>query len=132
MNEMKAVGLQHKVTNTKTCKKLTPDSEKIRIVRRITKAESDSDAVDKALDIVIANSRIEKTLKSVKGKGNIKDIYGRLGSPSQAINRPAISSSRLKPANFKSARFSGLQLIALKFISGRKRQKICHEKPNSE
>jgi len=105
---MKAVGLQHKVTNTKTCKKLTPDSEKIRIVRRITKAESDSDAVDKALDIVIANSRIEKTLKSVKGKGNIKDIYGRLGSPSQAINRPAISSSpmnrasRLQPASASS------------------------------
>jgi len=96
---MKAVGLQHKVTNTKTCKKLTPDSEKIRIVRRITKAESDSDAVDKALDIVIANSRIEKTLKSVKGKGNIKDIYGRLGSPSQAINRPAISSSPMNRAS---------------------------------
>jgi len=36
---------KHKVTNTKTCKKLTPDSEKIRSVRRITKAESDSDAV---------------------------------------------------------------------------------------
>jgi len=107
---MEAVGLQHKSTNTKTCKKLTPDSEKIRIVRRITKAESDSEAVDKALDIVIANSRIEKMLKSVKGKGkgNIKDIYGRLGSPSQAINRPAISSSpmnrasRLQPASASS------------------------------
>ncbi len=74
---MKAVGLQLKKTDTK---KLTPDSEKIRIVRRITEDESDSEAVDKAPDIVIASSRIEKTLRSVKGKGNIKDIYGRLGS----------------------------------------------------
>ena len=75
------MSLQNKITaNRKTRKKLTPDSEKIRLVRRITKAESDSEAVEKALDIVIANSRIEKMLKSVKGKGNIKDIYGRVSS----------------------------------------------------
>ena len=52
---MKEVGLQPKVTNAKTFEKQTPDSEKIRIVRRITKAESDSEAVDNAPDIVIAN-----------------------------------------------------------------------------
>ena len=79
---MNAVGLQHKVTDTEIRKNLIPDSEKIRIVRRITKAESDSEAVDKVADIVIANSRIDKVFRSVRGKGNIKDIYGRLGSES--------------------------------------------------
>lgn len=54
------------------------DPAKIRAVKRITKAKTETEAINKALDIVLANSRIEKALKSIKGKGNIKDIYGRL------------------------------------------------------
>ena len=52
------------------------DPKKIRSVREIVKAETDTDAINKAMDIVIANSKIMNTLKSIKGKGKIKDIYG--------------------------------------------------------
>jgi hypothetical protein len=53
------------------------DLRKIKSVREITKAKTDTEAINKALDLVIANSKIEKMLVSVKGKGHIKDIYGR-------------------------------------------------------
>ena len=53
------------------------DPMKIKTVRRITKAKTETEAVDKALDMVIANSKIENLLAAVKGKGAIKDIYGR-------------------------------------------------------
>jgi hypothetical protein len=54
------------------------DSKKIKSVREITKAKTDTEAINKALDLVIANSKIEKMLVSIKGKGRIKDIYGRV------------------------------------------------------
>lgn len=54
------------------------DSSKIKAVRKITRAKTDTEAINKALDIVIANTKIEKIHKSIKGKGNIKDVYGRV------------------------------------------------------
>jgi len=54
------------------------DLKKIKSVREITKAKTDTEAVNKALDLVIANSKIEKMLISIKSKGRIKDIYGRV------------------------------------------------------
>jgi hypothetical protein len=54
------------------------DLKKIKSVREITRAKTDTEAINKALDLVIANSKIEKMLMSLKGKGHIKDIYGRV------------------------------------------------------
>lgn len=54
------------------------DPAKIRIVRTLTKSKTDTEAINRALDEVIANSRIEKALLSVKSQGKITDIYGRL------------------------------------------------------
>lgn len=54
------------------------DSSKIKAVRKITKAKTDTEAINRALDLVIANSKIEATLTFVKGKGKIKNIYGRI------------------------------------------------------
>ena len=54
------------------------DSKKIKSVREITKAKTDTEAINNALDLVIANSKIEKMLVSIKGTGHIKDTYGRI------------------------------------------------------
>jgi hypothetical protein len=61
----------------KVRKQFILDSEKIKSVREITKATTDTEAINKALDIVIANNKIKRMLLSIKGKGNIKDVYGR-------------------------------------------------------
>jgi len=53
------------------------DLEKLRAVKKIFNAKTDTEAVNKALDLAIDSARIRKTLESVKGKGKIKDIYGR-------------------------------------------------------
>jgi hypothetical protein len=54
------------------------DPKKIEAVKKITKAKTDTEAINKALDIIIANSEIEKMLMSIKGKGNIRDVYNRV------------------------------------------------------
>lgn len=53
------------------------DPEKIRTVRKITKSKTDTEAIDKAMDIVIADSEIRNVLTTIRGKGKIRDIYGR-------------------------------------------------------
>lgn len=64
-------------TTLKVRKQFILDSEKIKSVREITKAKTDTEAINKALDTVIANSKIKRMLLSIKGKGKIKDVYGR-------------------------------------------------------
>lgn len=54
------------------------DPEKIKAAKKIMKAKTDTEAVNKALDIVIANSKIEKMLMVIMGKGKIKDVYSRI------------------------------------------------------
>ena len=56
------------------------DPIKIKTVRTILKARTDTEAVVRALDEIIENSRLEKTLLSIKGKGRIVDVYGRVSS----------------------------------------------------
>ena len=62
----------------KVRKQFILDTSKIKAVKKLTKAKTETEAINRALDMVIENSKIEKTLKSIKGKGNIKDVYGRL------------------------------------------------------
>ena len=62
---------------SKVRKQFILDAEKIKHVKRIVQAKTDTEAIDKAMDMVIADSKIRKVLLSIKGKGNIKDVYGR-------------------------------------------------------
>ena len=64
--------------NLKVRKQFIPDPDKIRTVRKIVAAKTDTEAIDRALDHIIANSRIEAMLKSIKGKGKIRDVYQRI------------------------------------------------------
>jgi hypothetical protein len=65
-------------TVTKIRKQFILEQDKIRRVKKIVKAKTDTEAITKALDIIIDNTKIETMLKSIKGKGTIKDVYGRI------------------------------------------------------
>ena len=62
----------------KVRKQFILDPAKIEAVKRITESKTDTEAINKALDMVIANTKIEKMLVSIRGKGNIKDVYHRV------------------------------------------------------
>ena len=62
---------------TKVRKQFLLDPEKLKIVRKIFEAKTDTEAVSRTLDLAIDSARIKKVVESVKGKGQIKDIYGR-------------------------------------------------------
>ncbi|MBI2357661.1 MAG: hypothetical protein HYV04_01880 [Deltaproteobacteria bacterium] len=51
---------------------------KIKKAKEILSAKTETEAVERALDLVIADEEIRKMLLSVKGACNIEDVYGRL------------------------------------------------------
>jgi hypothetical protein len=51
---------------------------KIKKVKAILSAKTDAEAIERALDLVIADEEIRKALLSSKGSCNIEDVYGRL------------------------------------------------------
>lgn len=51
---------------------------KIRKAKEILAAKTETEAVERALDLVIADAEIRKALLSMKGSCNIEDVYGRL------------------------------------------------------
>jgi hypothetical protein len=51
---------------------------KIKKAKATLSAKTDTEAVERALDLVIADEEIRKVLLSVKGSCNIEDVYGRL------------------------------------------------------
>ncbi|BCB95450.1 hypothetical protein JZK55_03720 [Dissulfurispira thermophila] len=65
-------------TTEKVRKQFILDPDKIRMVKKITHAATETEAINRALDMVIANAQIQKTLVAVKGKGKIEDTFGRV------------------------------------------------------
>lgn len=51
---------------------------KIKKAKEILSAKTETETVEWALDLVIADEEIRKTLLSLKGGCNIEDVYGRL------------------------------------------------------
>lgn len=51
---------------------------KIKKAKNILSAKTDTEAVERALDLVIADEEIRRMLASMKGSCNIDDVYGRL------------------------------------------------------
>jgi hypothetical protein len=56
-------------------KHLKLDQEKIDKVRKILGAKTDTDAVDKALTQVIADTEIDMVLKKLAGKLKVEKVY---------------------------------------------------------
>ena len=51
---------------------------KIKKAKKILAANTDTETVERASDLVIADEEIRKALLSVKGSCNIEDVYGRV------------------------------------------------------
>lgn len=62
----------------KVRKQFILDPGKIAAARKITGSRTDTEAINKAIDMLIANSEIEKVHLSIKGKGNIRDVYHKV------------------------------------------------------
>ena len=52
------------------------DPGKIRLAKKVLNAKTETETIDKALEIVIANREIKRTLISLKGKYEIVDVLG--------------------------------------------------------
>jgi hypothetical protein len=61
----------------KSRKQFILPTAKIKKARRILSAKTDTEAVERALDLVIADEQIRRVLLSVKGTCDIEDVYGR-------------------------------------------------------
>jgi hypothetical protein len=64
---MKAVSLRHK--------HLQLDQGKLDRARRILGAKTETEALDRALSIVVSEADIDKTLSKVRGKGRIRKVF---------------------------------------------------------
>ena len=64
----------------KVRKQFLLDPDKIEMVKKITHAATDTEAINRALDMIIANEKIQKALVAVKGKGRIEDVFGRVSA----------------------------------------------------
>ena len=73
-------GVENLSTAAKTRKQFILEQGKIRRVKKIVNAKTDTEAITKALDMIIENTKIETMLRAIKGKGTIKDVYGRTSS----------------------------------------------------
>ena len=62
----------------KVRKQFLLDPVKIQMVKKIIHAATDTEAINRALDMIITNEKIQKTLLAVKGKGKIEDVFGRI------------------------------------------------------
>jgi hypothetical protein len=60
-------------------KRFTLDLSKVKRVQKILKAESEKDAIEQALDIIIGNDVIDRAHERfVRSKGEFVDVYGRM------------------------------------------------------
>ena len=63
---------------SKTRKQFILPPAKIKKAKDILSTKTDTETVERALDLVIADDKIPKALLAVKGTCNIEDAYGRL------------------------------------------------------
>jgi len=56
-------------------KHIRMDQEKIDRVKKIFHTTTDTEAVDKALEFVIGEEKINRALKSVGGKGHVQKVF---------------------------------------------------------
>ena len=64
-------------STNKVRKQFILDPVKIHKVKQLIGARTETEAIDRAMDVVIVNGQIRKVLQAIQGKGKIHDIYGR-------------------------------------------------------
>lgn len=60
----------------KVRKQFILDPEKIQRAKRTLNAKNDTETIDKALDLVLAEEKIWGVMESLRGKIKIRDVYG--------------------------------------------------------
>ena len=64
----------------KQMKQYTLDAKKVKRVQKYLEAETEEEAINKALDLMLDNQKIDRAHKAfVMSKGELVDVYGRLG-----------------------------------------------------
>jgi len=61
----------------KVRKQFILDPLKIQKVKKTLHAKTETDAIDKALDLVLAEEKIWSIMESLRGKIKVRDVYGR-------------------------------------------------------
>ncbi len=51
------------------------DQVKLRRAKRFLDAKTDTEALDRALSLVVAEGEIDTALRAVRGKGRLKKVY---------------------------------------------------------
>jgi hypothetical protein len=64
---MKAVSVRHK--------HLRLDQDKLDRARRILRAKTETETLDRALSIVLSEADIDATLRKIRGKGRIRKVF---------------------------------------------------------
>jgi len=64
----------------KVRKQFILDPQKIQKAKKALHAKTETDAIDKALDLVLAEEKIWSVMESLRGKIKIRDVYGRSGN----------------------------------------------------
>lgn len=67
------------VENRKARKQFLLDQRKVRKAKKILGAQTESEAVDRALDVIIANEELDRAHLDFANSGiTIRDVFGRL------------------------------------------------------
>ena len=61
----------------KARKQFILDPKKIRKVVRLLKTRTETEAIDRALDLALGEEEIWKVMEALRGKVRIVDVYGR-------------------------------------------------------
>ena len=56
-------------------KHLRPDQRKLDRARRVLRARTDTETLDRASDLILAEERTPQVLRSVGGKGRIRPVF---------------------------------------------------------
>jgi len=51
------------------------DQVKLDRAKRVLSAGTETEAVDRALDLVVAEAEIDNTLRAVRGKGRVRKVF---------------------------------------------------------
>ena len=51
------------------------DQEKLDRARRVLNARTETEALERALDLVVSEARIDAVLKGARGKGRIQKVF---------------------------------------------------------
>jgi hypothetical protein len=66
--------------SAKVRKQFILDPQKIQKAKKVLRAKTETDAIDKALDLVLAEERIWSMMESLRGKIKVRDVYGGSGN----------------------------------------------------